>query len=144
MYYHNTRIMSTKSQPLCMLRRPFDIVFNALFNCGYHLIQPLRKYMILQTCSQLGPQGVPRQDFECIPREFHSSKNIISSRACRPPQQNPKNAKHKVYKKCVPRPPVRSSGGSGGRSPQANKKGSYEPRHPCPLFYTCRLVNFAG
>ena len=46
-YYHNTCIKSTKIEAFCTLRIPFDIVFNALFNRGYHPIQPLQKYMFL-------------------------------------------------------------------------------------------------
>jgi hypothetical protein len=46
-YYHNTLIKSTKIEACCTLRIPFDIVFNALFNRGYHPIQPLQKCMFL-------------------------------------------------------------------------------------------------
>ena len=40
-----------------------------------------------------------------------------------------RKSKKTMCRKCVPRP----SGGSGGRSPQGEKKEEYEPRHPWPL-----------
>ena len=54
-YYHDIVIMWTQIQLCYTLRTPFDIVFNAFFNHGYHPNQPLRKYMFLQICSR-GPQ----------------------------------------------------------------------------------------
>ena len=63
-------MMLTKLQPFCTWRTPSDIVFDALFNHGYHPIQPLNKYVFLQTSSQLRLQGVPRHDFESIPHEL--------------------------------------------------------------------------
>lgn len=51
MYYHNTRRISIKVQPLCTLETSSDLVFNALFNHGYHSIRPLNKYVFLQICS---------------------------------------------------------------------------------------------
>ena len=39
---YNIFITLTKIQPFCILRIPFDIVFDALFNRGYHPIQPLQ------------------------------------------------------------------------------------------------------
>ena len=41
-------------------------------------------YMFLQICSQLGPQGVPRHDFECIPYEISHLKRWDTSQACNP------------------------------------------------------------
>ena len=46
-YYHNTRIKSTKIQALCTLQISLDIVFDALFDRACHPIQPLQKYKFL-------------------------------------------------------------------------------------------------
>ena len=58
----STCIISTKIHPCCTLRTPSDIVFDSLFNHGYHPIQPSHKYIyiyvfsiILITRSTRGP-----------------------------------------------------------------------------------------
>ena len=48
---HSIIITLTKIQPFCTLRTPSDIMFDALFNYGYHPKRSLLKYMFLQICS---------------------------------------------------------------------------------------------
>ena len=58
-YYHNIVMTWNKIQPLCTLRTPFDLVFNDIFNHGYHPIQPSHKYMFYKYAHNSGPKGSP-------------------------------------------------------------------------------------
>ena len=49
-----------------ILRIPFDIDFDALFDHGHNPERSLLRYMLVRICSYLGPQKVPRHDFESI------------------------------------------------------------------------------
>ena len=60
LYYHKTRIKSTKIQALGTLKIPFDIVFDALFNRGYHPIQPLQNVRFYKYGHNSGQKWVPR------------------------------------------------------------------------------------
>ena len=59
-YYHKILITWIKSQAGCTLRTPFDIVFNALLNYGYH------------------PKRLPRKSTRCT--------NVVISQAPGHPQ----------------------------------------------------------
>ena len=60
--------------------------------------------------------------------EFHEKKDEIPPRACTPPKQLPK--KQKNDQEVGSRPPVRPSGGAGGRSPPGKEKGGSRGQRP--------------
>ena len=83
-YHTNMLIMLTKLQAFCVLRTPFDLVFNALFNHGSHPKRSWQKYMFLQICSWLRPQGVPRHDSDGMRRQISREKHEIPPTAGNP------------------------------------------------------------
>ena len=71
----STRIISIKIYPLCTLRTPSAIVLNALFNHGYHPIQPLQTYMSLQIRSirsTFTNKGSPDMILSVFRMKFHA------------------------------------------------------------------------
>ena len=67
-------MMSTKIQACCTLRKPFDIVFNVLFNRGCHPIQPLKNTCSYEYGDNFRPKWVPRHDSDGIRRENSRDK----------------------------------------------------------------------
>ena len=65
---------STKIQAFCTLRGPFDIVFYALFNHGYHPVQELQNVRFYKYGHNSGQKWVPRHDSDGIRREISREK----------------------------------------------------------------------
>ena len=111
----------TTIQAFCTLRTPFDIVFNALFNHGSNPIQPFQKYIFLQICSYLRPQGGgPDMILTAFDVKFHEKQDELPPGACNPQTKIKKT--HKLIKKMQPKmgppePPPARAGGPGGGSP---------------------------
>ena len=64
-------IAQADMHPFRFLKTPFDLVFNALFDNFYYPKRPLQPTHVLQICSYLGPQEVPRHDFNAFDVTFH-------------------------------------------------------------------------
>ena len=115
-YCHNFLIMGTTIKLCWSLRTPFDIVLNALFNYGYDPKRPLLKTSVLQMCSYLGSQEVPRHHFECIRREISKVKEWDTSQDLQTANTNSKNLPN--WKNCItkwgPRPSARAGSPEGG------------------------------
>ena len=91
MYYHNTRIESTKIQTLCTLKISFDIVFDDLFNRGYHPIQPLQNVRIHNIVITKVKNRSPDMILMGFDRKFHEKKDDLPPEACRPLKKLEKN-----------------------------------------------------
>ena len=76
--------MSTKIQAFCTLRRPFDIVFNALLIHAYDPIQPLQNVRIMNMVITRVKKRSPDMILTAFDKTFHEKKDEIPPGACRP------------------------------------------------------------
>ena len=83
--------MSTKMQAFCTLRTPFDISSNALFNHGYHPIQPLQNVRFINMVITRATNGSPDMICMAFDGKFKEKKDEIPPEACRPLQKLKKN-----------------------------------------------------
>ena len=90
-YYNDILITLTKIQAFCILRTPFDIVVNALFNHGCHPIQSSPKICFYKYAHNSIPRGAPDMSLSAFDVKFHDKNEGMPPGACRPP----KSEKHK-------------------------------------------------
>ena len=74
MYYHNTRIKSTKFQALCTLEIPFDIVFDALSTVGVTQINLYTNVDFYKYGHNSVQKCIPGHDSDGIRRELSGEK----------------------------------------------------------------------
>ena len=88
-----------------------------------YIVYSVYNVYVLQMCSYLGPQGVPRHDSECIPREPSRLTKVGYLPRPLDPQNKYPNIQNEINK-CTrtwdPRPPARppERGGPGGSAPR--------------------------
>ena len=127
-WYHNNILISlTKNQTCCILRTPFDIVVNALFNHGFTTEFNLSKIIsFYKYAHNSGPRGGPDMLLSAFDVKFHETKNELPPDAWNrqtkflktQKTQRRKNVKKMQHKMGPPEPPpARPCGGSGGRQP---------------------------
>ncbi len=75
----------------CILKTPYDIVFNTVSDYGYNLGRSLLKYRFCKCGRISGPKRSP--DMICIAFrvKFHDTTNGIPPKACRPPTRQKTN-----------------------------------------------------
>ena len=71
---YNIIITLTKIKAFCTVRTPFGIVFDALFNRGYHQIQPLQNICFYKYGHNSGQKCIPRDDSDSIRRAISQDK----------------------------------------------------------------------
>ena len=64
----------TEPQPFCILRAPSDIVFIALFNCGYHPNDLRKKPTFYKWGHISGPKGSPDMILNAFHVKFHDKQ----------------------------------------------------------------------
>ena len=77
--------MSTKIQACCTLRRPFDIVVNALSTMGITQLNLYKMYVFINMVITRAQNGSPDLILTAFDGKFHEKKDEIPPGACRPP-----------------------------------------------------------
>ena len=101
-YYHNIQITWIKLRPFCTLRTPFDIVFNAHFNYGYHPKPPPQKTRFANVVISPAPGG-PQILFL-----VHSISNLTTKKMGCLPGPVDSNKNQKQYARCAPQKTTKS------------------------------------